>query len=183
MLCGGLRARADAFVSVSFGGFSPDPVNIVAGEAVFWIDVDDGGYIIFGEPPATWSADTGGNNGILFTQPGVYRYYDDYGDFGTVIVAVNTPPSVTITNPANQAVFTAPASFTFGANASDSDSDGLSDVEFYVDTNLVDDVFFGAPFTTAVANLAAGSHTLSVIAYDVAGATATNSITITVQNS
>ena len=69
----------------------------------------------------------------------------------------------------------------FAADASDSDSDGLSDVEFYVGTNLVDDIF-SSPFTTTVTNLAAGTYTLTVIAYDNGGATATNSITIYVQN-
>jgi len=50
-------------------------------------------------------------------------------------------------------------------------------VEFYVGTNLADDVF-SSPFTTTVTNLGAGTYTLTAIAYDNGGATATNSITI-----
>ena len=176
-----LRAKADATVLVSAGRLSPDPVNIVAGETVFWMDVDGGGYWIYGYSPASWSADSDSNIGVLFTQPGHYPYYDDSLDFGTVIVTANIPPSVTITNPANLAVFTAPASFAFAADASDSDSDGLSDVMFYVGLNLLDDVF-SAPFATSVTGLTAGSYTLTAIASDNAGARATNSITITVQN-
>ena len=90
--------------------------------------------------------------------------------------------TVAITNPTNNAVLAAPATFTFAADASDLDADGLSDVEFYIGPNLVDDVF-SSPFETPVTDLAAGGYTLTVIAYDNVGATATNSITITVQNS
>jgi hypothetical protein len=56
-------------------------------------------------------------------------------------------------------------------------------VEFYDGTNLIDDVFDPGPFTTSVTNLSAGTHTLTVIAYDNALLTATNSITITVEPS
>src|SRR5207245_11023808 len=97
----------------------------------------------------------------------------------TIHVTVNIPPSVTITNPANYAVFSDPASFAFAVAASDTDVDGLSDVEFYVGTDLIDDIF-SEPFTTSVTGLPAGSYTLTTIAYDNAGATATNSIAITV---
>jgi len=34
-----------------------------------------------------------------------------------------------------------PQTFDFSADASDPDADGMSDVEFYVGTNLVDDHF------------------------------------------
>ena len=169
--------KADVIVSVGlFSGLSPDPVNIVVGEAVFWIDGDGfGPYSIFGFGPPF---DTPG--GIQFLQPGSYQYFDDLGDIGTVNVSPNSPPSVTITNPAPDAVFIAPASFEFAADASDSDV-GIFGVEFYVGTNHIDDVFF-SPYVTSVTNLSAGAYVLTVIAYDLAGATATNSINITVQN-
>jgi plastocyanin len=174
--------QAQPYVMVTDDGFSftPDPVYIVAGEVVYWIDDGTGPYTIYSNNGDWVPFATPG--GLYFNQPGTYAYYDDAGDFGTVYVSANTPPSVTITNPTNNAVFTAPASFTFAADASDSDADGLSDVEFYVGTNLVDDVF-SSPFATSVTDLTAGSYTLTVIAYDNVGATATNSITITVQNS
>src|SRR5262249_25019023 len=116
--------------------------------------------------------------GIQFLAPGSYDYFDDVGDMSTVNVTPNLPPSVTITNPVNNAVFPAPATFDFAADASDSDA-GVSDVEFYIGTTLVDDVFF-LPYTTVISNLPAGSYNLSVIVYDNGGATATNSISITV---
>jgi hypothetical protein len=173
--------QAQPYVMVTDDGFSftPDPVYIVAGEVVYWIDDGTGPYTIYSNNGDWVPFATPG--GLYFDQPGTYAYYDDAGDFGTVYVSANTPPSVTITNPTNNAVFTAPASFTFAADASDSDADGLSDVEFYVGTDLVDDVF-SSPFATSVTDLTAGSYTLTVIAYDNVGATATNSITITVSS-
>jgi hypothetical protein len=169
-------APAVVYVSVSiFTGLSPDPAHIVAGDAVVWYDGDGfGPYTIFGFGPPF---DTTG--GIRFLQPGSYQYSDDVGDQGTVIVSPDIPPSVTITNPATNAVFTAPATFDFAADATDPD-DGVSDVEFYIGTNIVDDVFF-TPYTTGITNLPAGAYVLTVIAYDTVGATATNSINITVQ--
>ena len=165
-------------VFVTSNGFDHDPVNIVAGEAVYWIDDGSGPYTIISLSGAWVSFETPG--GILFDTPGTYSYADDNGDFGTIHVTANIPPSVNITSPSNNAVFTAPASFTFSATASDTDHDGLLDVEFYVDDNLVDDIFF-APFSTPVAGLPAGIHTLTAIAYDYAGASTTNSISVTVQ--
>jgi len=171
-------AQAQPYVTVTDNGFSftPDPVYIVVGMAVYWVDDGTGPYYItgaWGTYPTPF--------GIQFLATGTYDYYDDSGDFGTVYVSANIPPTVNITNPTNNAVFTAPASFTFSADASDTDPDGLSDVEFYVGTNLVDDVFY-SPFETDVTDLTAGIYILTAIAYDYVGATATNSVTITVQN-
>lgn len=174
--------HAQPYVTVTDNGYSfyPDPVYIVTGEAVYWIDDGSGPYTIFSSTGAWSPVTTPG--GILFSAAGTYPYYDDFGDEGTVYVTANVPPTVAITNPTNNAVFTAPASFIFSADASDSDADGLVDVMFYVGTNLVDDVF-SSPFETAVTNLPAGSFTLTAVAYDNVGASSSNSVTILVQNS
>lgn len=175
----GGRASAGVFVTDDGFSFSPDPVNIVAGDFVEWTDDGSGPYLIYSDTGAWTTFATPG--GLIFDQPGTYGYHDDVGDFGTVHVSANIPPSVTITNPATNAILIAPATFDFSADASDPDSDGLSDVEFYVGTNLVDDVF-SSPFTTTISNLAVGTYVLTTIAYDNVNATATNSITIYVQN-
>ena len=170
-------ARADVLVNVSMFSLFPDPVTIATGEAVFWTDADGGGpygiYFFNG-----WYTQTD-SYGLIFYQQGSYNYYDDNGNMGTVNVTLNVPPSVTITSPADHAVFSPPANFSFAVQASDNDVDGLLDVEFYIGTNLVDDVF-SPPYSTSVTGLAAASYTLTAIAYDYAGATATNSISITV---
>jgi len=178
---GAIPALAGVIVDVTMFSLAPNPVNIVTGEAVFWTDADGGGpYSIYANS-GSWSTVTDGY-GVRFTQAGTYGYYDDNGNDGTIYVTVNIPPSVTITNPANHAIFSAPASFSFTAAASDTDTDGLSDVEFYLGPDLIDDVF-SAPFTTTVTGLTAGNYTLTAIAYDNGGATATNSISITVGGS
>jgi len=177
VLCA-LQVHAQALVTDDGFGFSPNPVNIVAGQYVYWEDDGSGPYLIISDTSAWTPFLTPG--GIIFNQPGQYGYHDDAGDFGTVAVTPNIPPSVTVTNPATNAVFSSPANFTFSTDASDTDADGLSDVEFYVGTNLVDDVF-SSPFETVVTNLPQGTYVLTAIAYDNAGATATNQITIYVQ--
>ena len=172
-----VQAQAQVVVTDDGFSFSPDPVNIVAGESVYWVDDGSGPYQIISDTGAWATFSTPG--GLYFTQTGSYSYHDDAGDFGSVVVSPNIPPMVTITNPTNNAVLAPPASFDFSADASDTDADGLSDVEFYVGTNLVDDIF-ASPFTTTVTNLTAGTYVLTAIAYDNVGATATNQITITV---
>ncbi|HXT11628.1 MAG TPA: Ig-like domain-containing protein [Candidatus Angelobacter sp.] len=173
---------ADVYVSVSIYGPSPDPVNVQSGDIVHWQDGDEfgpytitAGSAVFDTPGAV-TMDVG---------PGSYSYSVD-SDLGgewigtiNVSAAVDSPPTVSITSPTNQAQFVAPAAFDFSADASDPDPNDLSDVEFWVGTNLVDDVF-SFPYTTTVTNLAPGSYTLTAIAWDYSYATATNSIVITV---
>jgi len=95
-----------------------------------------------------------------------------------VVIGQNLPPTVTITNPASGTVFAAPASVTIQASASDSDGT-VTNVQFLVGSSVVTNQS-AAPFSTVTNNLAAGSYTLSAIAADNAGATATNAVTITV---
>ena len=174
----GWIARADVVVMDDGFSLSPDPANIIAGDTVYWRDDGTGPYQIVSETGAWATFSTPG--GILFTQPGNYSYRDDVGNFGTVQVSPNIPPSITITNPATNAVFAAPATFLFGVDVSDIDTDGLVDVEFYVGPNLVDDVF-SSPFNTTITNLAAGTYKLTAIAYDIGGNSATNWIMIYVR--
>jgi len=173
-----VQAYAQVVVIDDGFSFSPDPVNIIVGESVAWQDDGSGPYQIISDTGAWNSFFTSG--GIRFIQTGTFAYHDDFGDFGTIIVTENVPPSVTITNPASNALFPAPATFAFSADAFDPDVDGLSDVQFFVGTNRVDDVF-SSPFTTTVTNLPPGTYQLTAIAYDNLGASATNQITISVQ--
>ena len=172
---------ANAQITVTDDGFSfsPDPVSVQVGDSVAWVDDGTGPYQIISDTGGWTTFKTPGR--VAFTQVGTFPYHDDAGDFGTIYVSLNVPPSVAITNPAPNTLLSAPAFFVFGADASDTDSDGLSNVQFFVGTNLVDDVF-SSPFTTMVSNLTAGTYTLTAVAIDNGGATATNSITITVSN-
>ncbi|HXI54287.1 MAG TPA: Ig-like domain-containing protein [Candidatus Saccharimonadales bacterium] len=92
----------------------------------------------------------------------------------------NSPPVITITTPTNGTVFTAPASFSLGATASDGDG-SVSQVQFFNGgTSLSVDTT--SPYSVAVSSLAAGSYTLSAVATDNQGAKATNSVGIVVNN-
>src|SRR4030095_4593601 len=72
-----------------------------------------------------------------------------------------------------------PATFTLSATASD--SDGISQVEFFNGaTSLGIDTT--TPYSVPVDNLAAGNYTLSAVATDNLGAKATNSVSIVVNS-
>lgn len=90
----------------------------------------------------------------------------------------NRPPSVTLTAPANGATFTAPASITLTANASD--SDGISQVDFYQGAMLLGTSKV-APYTVTWTNVPGGSYSLTARAFDKLGASATSAaISVTV---
>lgn len=182
---------AIANVTVGSGGnhFSPLVTNIFVNDQILW----------------TWSGNahstTSGTNGVAsglwdsginnqphtfmnsFPNAGKFVYYCtqhvSLGMTGEVIVAaVNLPPTVSITNPVSGTVFAEPASVTIQASASDSDGT-VTNVQFLVDANILANKAT-APFSAVTNNLAAGSHTLSAIASDNSGATATNQVTISV---
>jgi hypothetical protein len=183
-LAGALSAAsAGAQVSVGtsfFDGFSVNPVHIVTGETVYWFAADGyGPYKIISDNNSWPTFET--DAGIQFAQLGTFYYHDDVGDSGTVIVIANVPPSVTITNPANNSVLYAPAGFAFSVAASDTDADGLENVEFYAGTNLAG-VLSAKPFTLSMTNWPIGNYTLTAIARDNGGARSTNSIFISVVN-
>jgi len=75
--------------------------------------------------------------------------------------------------------FTAPATFTI--TAVPSGGTGYYDVEFFVGTNSIGDVF-APPFTSTATNLPAGTYTLTAIVTDYNYNQATNAITITVRS-
>jgi hypothetical protein len=179
--------RADAatvYVNVDYYSLSPDPVHIKTGDAVYWLDNGSffGPFLITGP----WGM-IGTPSGIQFNVSlGNYRYTAEsaYGGGtwgGTVVVDPNYPPSVSITSPTNGTVLTAPANFSFEADATDPNPNDVWDVEFYVNGTMVDDVY-AYPYATTVTNLAAGTYTLKAIVWDYSYAKATNSLTIQVVN-
>jgi len=95
------------------------------------------------------------------------------------MIWVNIPPSCRITNPTNNAVFTAPASFNFNVAASDTDGDKLMGVDMWLGTTYLGGGTF-APFTVPVSNLGPGTYVLRATAVDYGEGTATDSIMITV---
>lgn len=130
---------------------------------------------------ATWSAST----------PGTYSLtaiaYDGDGGQSTsspvsvTVTGANQPPTVGLTSPSNGAAFTAPATITLAANASDPENQ-LARVEFFSGaTRLGTDT--SAPYSFSWANVAVGTYSLTAVAYDTAGASATSAaVTVTVSN-
>jgi acid phosphatase type 7 len=86
----------------------------------------------------------------------------------------NTPPSVSITNPADGQSFTAPAQIAIAASASDPDPGGsITKVEFFQGvTKLGEDTT--EPYELAWNNVPAGSYSLTAKATDNLGATSTS---------
>ncbi|NML21762.1 DNRLRE domain-containing protein [Pseudoflavitalea sp. G-6-1-2] len=131
---------------------------------------------------------TGGN--VNRPKWGVYRGKDDvlrdeqvrFADFcvsetsadlcPSDIGTPNTPPTVSITSPANNATFTAPATVNITANAADADGT-VSKVEFFNgSTKLGEDL--AAPFEFSWSNVAAGSYTITAKATDNGNASTTS---------
>ncbi len=91
----------------------------------------------------------------------------------------NIAPTVSITSPANNATFTAPASVTINATAADSDGT-VSKVEFYNGATLLN-TDTTSPYSYTWTGVAVGSYSLTAKAYDNAGAITTSAaVNITV---
>ena len=84
----------------------------------------------------------------------------------------NNPPSVSITSPSNGATFTAPASITINATASDTDGT-VTKVDFYQNGS-----FLGtdttSPYSFTWSNVGAGTYSLTAVATDNSNATGTS---------
>ncbi|MEO5896585.1 MAG: Ig-like domain-containing protein [Vicinamibacterales bacterium] len=93
-----------------------------------------------------------------------------------VTAAANLPPSVTLTSPANNASFTAPASIVITASASDSDS-GIAQVDFYAGSAFIGRTA-SAPYTFTWKAVAVGNYSLTARATDRAGATTTSAAVV-----
>jgi regulation of enolase protein 1 (concanavalin A-like superfamily) len=92
----------------------------------------------------------------------------------------NQPPSVALTVPAGS--FTAPASITLSATASDPENQ-LGGVRFYAGSTLIG-IDTTAPYSVTWSGVAAGTYLVSAVAYDAQGATASSAaVPVTVASS
>ena len=121
--------------------------------------------------------------GFSGTDAFTYRASDNSGNSATasasitVASAVNQPPTVSLTSPADGASYLPPATITLTASASDSDGT-ISKVEFYNGATLLA-TSTASPYTYAWNSVASGTYALTARAYDNQGA-ATTSGTINV---
>lgn len=175
---------AEVFVFMYDYYFSPTNVTVAPGDTVTWINK---GF----QPHDTTSSQGLWASPLLyndeeffsytFTQGGQYPYVclshiSDYPyQTGLVVVAsANMPPSVRITSPANGASFTAPASFTITADASDSDGT-VASIQLFVNGAPATSSS-GPTFSTNVSSLGAGNYSFTAVATDNQGATATSEV-------
>ncbi|MDB5255928.1 MAG: C-terminal target protein [Chitinophagaceae bacterium] len=125
----------------------------------------------------TWSNVVAGTYTILA------KAYDNLNATTSASVVVksvspNVNPTVTITSPANNSTFNAPAAITISANATDQDGT-ISKVEFYNGTTLLGTVM-ASPYNFFWNNVGAAPYTITVKAFDNLNANASASINITV---
>lgn len=88
--------------------------------------------------------------------------------------ATNTPPTVSLTAPVNNATFTAGSNITLTATASDADGT-VSKVEFYNGATKLGEAT-SSPYTYTWTNVAAGSYSLTAKATDNGNASTTSSV-------
>lgn len=91
-----------------------------------------------------------------------------------------TPPTVSLTSPANG--LTVSGTLTVSANASD--NVGVMGVQFKIDGSALGSEVVSAPYSVSLntLQLLTGIHTISAVARDAAGNTATASVNVTVSN-
>jgi hypothetical protein len=98
------------------------------------------------------------------------------GTFSNIAVTTptssNKPPTVSISAPATGASYTAPANIAISATAGDVDG-SVARVDFYAGAQFVGSAT-ASPFTTTWSNVSAGTYSLSAVATDNEGATATS---------
>ena len=110
---------------------------------------------------------------LLFkVDPSYLNYYTTF--FGEIDVWTNLPPTVNLTSPANNSVYTAPASIGMTATASANNGGSISKVEFYNGATLLGTAST-SPYSYTWTNVAAGSYTLTAKAYDNTNAATTSS--------
>ena len=106
------------------------------------------------------------------------------GSAGAIVNMVgvaNQPPTVTLTGPANNASFTAPATMTLTATANDADG-AVAKVEFYQGGSLIGTDSNGADgWSVGWSSVPVGNYTLTAKAFDNVGAsTASPAVSISV---
>ena len=167
-------------------GFYTSHIAINVGDEVDIVNYDDTfDLLLTGAPPEGFYADIPSTDAVyvyyvpyVYNHPGTFSFSDEFSDTVTVTVNPIQPLSVAITAPANNAVFTAPATFTVTAMPAGG-AIPYAQVQFFVGANLAG-VAYNAPFTNSVTNLTTGTYNISAVITDNTSKTATNSILVTV---
>ncbi|MBA4148931.1 MAG: hypothetical protein H0X66_12515 [Verrucomicrobia bacterium] len=178
------------YVDIYPNSFSPSTLTINVGDSVIWVNQYDDFHTVASSTGAFGTMtfiDEGDMYGHTFQSVGTYSYFDHFSSAtGSITVQaggggpVNSPPSVNIATPMNNALFGAPANFTVSATAADFDG-SVANVQFFLD-GLDLGTVTSDPFTVDASNIPAGTYSLSAIATDNEGATASDSIIVVVMD-
>lgn len=192
---------AVAYITVANYLFFPSTTNIQTGDTVVWtwsMGADDHNVVSASTPFAWLFPSPGGGPGTtsnqntnnlrnypfsftnIFDSPGSFPYecteHVAKGMVGTInVTASSLPPGVTITNPVDGEVFSAPANLTIQAIASGSSA--VTNVQFLIGSTVLTNCVT-APFFAVTNDLPAGTYTIFAIASGANGMTATNSILV-----
>lgn len=174
-------AAATVDVTIISSSFQPAQVNINTGDSVRWTEKDGGPFHTSTSNDGLWDSGFLNQNQSFtytFNAPGTYSYVcTPHAGFmiGAVMVAAapNTPPSVFISSPANNATISITNNpVVLQATASDTGGT-VTKVEFFDGANsLGSDT--SSPYSVP-ANLSQGYHTLTAVATDNDGASTTSS--------
>ena len=162
-------------ITVIAAGSCPDPQYIAGTTYATGAKVQNNGH--------EYQCTVGGwcsSSSATYYAPGTGSAWTSaWNDLGACGGGTNAAPTVSITAPANNATFTAPATINITANAADTDG-SVSKVDFYNGTTLLGtDVT--APYSYSWTNVAAGNYNITAKATDNQNASTTSSIvTITV---
>jgi len=170
----GIAAASAATRTVTISGtsFSPSVVTVTNGDTVMWINGFNGHTV---SPKPGVPEPFCGPNAItscshIFNTVGSFAYqcnfHTGFNMTGVVhvVAAPGVPPTIAITNPANNRLFAAPGVVTIGVMAADSDG-SVANVRLLTNgvaaaTNTI------APFGFTLSNLVAGHYTLRARAQD-----------------
>jgi plastocyanin len=191
ILCAGAALSgfaAVSTVSVQDDVFVPSSSSIHAGDSVIWKwDGSDHNVTSTSNPQAWKATPTESSTTFTFTNTfasaGTFPYectiHASIGMLGTISVAAAvSPPTITITSPAPGAMLPAPANVTIAATTTGG-SGTVTSVGFLVGSTVLSTVT-SAPFSAVTNGLPPGSYTLSAVATDNNGLTATNTVSIQV---
>jgi hypothetical protein len=137
---------------------------------------------------ATGGADTWKNVTASFSASGQHDVYLRWvGGSNSFFVntikflnVVGTPPTVSLTAPTNNSTYTTSETVTLTANAADADGT-VSKVDFY-DGNTLLGSDITSPYSFSWAGMSAGAHTITAIATDNTGLSATSTaVAVTIQ--
>jgi hypothetical protein len=111
------------------------------------------------------------STGAQFTYSGTNTAPSSFTVNGTACNGAHQPPIAVLTSPAAGAVYTQGEAVPLTATAAAADDATISKVEFYDDTRLLG-TDTSSPYSLSVSDLAVGTHSLVVKAYDSLGASA-----------